>query len=716
LPRFRSEIAAVVLVSALLVASARPAVAADRKVSAQELVKQGFFSDFDELDLTSLLEGTEVTIAVAARRPEPMGMTSGAVTLVTADEIRSFGFLTLEDLLRTLPGFDTVLDNLGHGRIIARGLAPGLRGSSENVLILMNGHRLNEGISGGATAINFTIPISNIHHVEVLRGPASALYGDGAVAAVINLVTDGGSEKDRQNGLALSAGYGSFSREHATMEIGSKVGEVWVGGSADFYDTSGAGLLVPIDAQTRRDIVNGSSVPAISKAPGRINDDVRALETVYRVLYQDWKFLWRVKQEKTLGYIGATDAFGVSGNQISNREMLLGAAYERKLKGGLLEAHLRFTDGTTNELLEIIPPGFLRDLGGGQIQQFPSIFVQSALGSRRIALEGVYSKTVVRGHDTSVGLELSRESTSDHDARSNLRFDNFVAVTTLEPLAGFPSAGRNQLGLWVEDAWRAPWQVTATGALRFEQIGGIGAQLSPRLALVRPLPRDLTGRFVYSRAFQAPGFRDLFFGIPGYRPNPDLRAMTIDQTELSLAYRRGDFQATGTAYLGWVRDPITTEGAPSLARPTQVVNGEGINVRGLELTARRTFGEHSAFLTYALQSPRDAETGRRVADVPSHMATLGGTVMIAGTYAVSPTLVLRSARPRDPRDTRPNLGGYALFGVTARHAILSNRLELRAVLDNLFDQRYEDPAPFYGVPGDYPRAGRGLFFDAKYRF
>src|SRR5262245_4001924 len=87
------------------------ALAADRKVSAQELVKQGFFSDFDELDLTSLLEGTEVTAQIAARRPEPLGHNSGAVSLITADEIRSLGALTLEDVLRTVPGFDTILDD-----------------------------------------------------------------------------------------------------------------------------------------------------------------------------------------------------------------------------------------------------------------------------------------------------------------------------------------------------------------------------------------------------------------------------------------------------------------------------------------------------------------------------------------------------------------------------------------------------------------------------
>jgi outer membrane cobalamin receptor len=699
-----------------LAAGSGPAAAEDRKVSAQELVKQGFFSDFDELDLTSLLEGTEITSSVAARRPEPVAHTSGAISLMTAEDIRSLGIFTLEDLLRTLPGFDVVIDNLGHARIIARGIAPSVRGTSEGVLILLNGNRLNEDLDGGATTLNLTIPVSNLHHVEVLRGSASALYGDGAVAAVINLVTDGTSDKERQQGLALSAGYGSFGREHATMEIGSKVGEVWVGGSADFYNTSGAKLLVPTDAQTTRDQENGSGVPPISLAPGYTHDNVRSLETIYRILYKDWKLLWRVKQETSGGYIGETDAFGATGNQIDSRQMLFDLGYERKLQGGLLEAHLRYTDGKSNQLLEVIPPGFRRDLAGGFVVEFPSIFLQSALGSRRYGTEATYSKTIATGHDLSAGVVLERETASDPQMLSNLDFVNFVPITSLQPLAGFPSSARNSLGLWVEDAWRAPWQMTVTGALRLDEIGtGVGGQVSPRLAVVRSLPHDLTARVVYSRSFQAPGFRDLFLNVPGYAPNPDLKTMSVKETEASLSYRKDALQVAGTLYLNWVRNPIVTAGAPSLARPTLLVNGNGINGRGFELSGRRIFGDHSVFLSYALQTPHDTETGLRVADVPTHMATLGGTFLI-DRFTVSPTLVLRSARPRDPRDTRPELGGYALLGLTVRHAILDKKLELRGVLDNIFNTRYEDPAPFYGVPGDYPRPGRSVFFDAKYRF
>src|SRR5688572_19035228 len=88
------------------------ASAADRKVGAEELAKRGFFQDFDELDLSTLLEGHSVQVSVAARREEALTQASGTTSLVTAEDIQTFGFRTLEDVLRTLPGFDVHRDAL----------------------------------------------------------------------------------------------------------------------------------------------------------------------------------------------------------------------------------------------------------------------------------------------------------------------------------------------------------------------------------------------------------------------------------------------------------------------------------------------------------------------------------------------------------------------------------------------------------------------------
>ena len=87
-------------------------------------------------------------------------------------------------------------------------------GSSENVLILFNGHRLNEDIDGGATVINLALPMAHVKRVEIIRGPGSALFGANAFLAVINLVT---ATAEDLEGVEVSAGGGSY----ATQELSS---------------------------------------------------------------------------------------------------------------------------------------------------------------------------------------------------------------------------------------------------------------------------------------------------------------------------------------------------------------------------------------------------------------------------------------------------------------------------------------------------------------
>jgi outer membrane receptor protein involved in Fe transport len=117
-----------------------------------------------------------------------------------------------------------------------------------------------------------------------------------------------------------------------------------------------------------------------------------------------------------------------------------------------------------------------------------------------------------------------------------------------------------------------------------------------------------------------------------------------------------------------------------------------------------------------LQSAHDVQSGRPAADTPSRLATLGGTFVVADKVDVTPTLRLVSSRPRTEGDSRAALPGHGLFNLTVRHVSTSKHLELRAIVENLFDAEYSDPSPFFGVPGDYPRAGRSIFIDAKYRF
>ena len=94
-----------------------------------------------------------------------------------------------------------------------------LRGSSyEQVLVLVDGDRINSSLSGGADFNN--IPLNSVERIEIVRGGQSALYGADAMGGIINIVTKR-SNKDKLNTWSKIGSFGSFAWG---AEVGKKVG------------------------------------------------------------------------------------------------------------------------------------------------------------------------------------------------------------------------------------------------------------------------------------------------------------------------------------------------------------------------------------------------------------------------------------------------------------------------------------------------------------
>jgi outer membrane receptor protein involved in Fe transport len=714
--------AARLTLTASLLLSIRPLSAEEPKtVSGKELVRLGFFQDFEELDIESLLETAgEVTVSLATRREMTPEDAPGSVSVVTAEEIRNLGARSLADVLRTLPGFDVVVDSRGRSQILVRGFPVGLAdGASEGVLVLLDGQRLNEDIGGGATAVNFDVPIGNLRKVEVLRGPGSALFGEGALAAVINLVS---FETQDLLGTELSAGVGSFGTQDYSLRTGVLLKDVSISGFVRFGDTNGASLRVPADLQSVRDEGLPPDVPPASRAPGPTTDDLRAIEAQYRLAYKGASLGFRLKNENAGGFIGLGSSLG--DHDLNGRQVLLDASYGRTLSTlGTLKGVLRYGQSERSDLHGLYPPGFSRPLPDGRLF-FPSgIYLQTALNTRRFGAEVILERPLTEtlaSHQITAGLSLERESTFGLDARGNADFRTLTPVSdeSLEPLPGVVAdAARTSFGLFVQDSWKQSERLTLTGGARFDHGSDFGSVVSPRLGAVLHLPRDMSLKLLYGRSYRAPTFDELFFNMPGLQGNPGLEKSTTNTIEAAIAVRRRQLNASASIFSSFVRDVIAPGPEGALPGTRRLVNLPGLNTRGIELELRRSFGvSSSAFLSYTFQDPRQLEADVRAPGISRHLASFGATVAVRGRLNVTPTLTLRSSRPREQADARPAASGFAVFDLNLRAPGLWKRLELALRFGNLFGDDYVDPSPRLGVPGDYPRPGRSVFASAAWRF
>jgi iron complex outermembrane receptor protein len=273
------------------------------------------------------------------------------------------------------------------------------------------------------------------------------------------------------------------------------------------------------------------------------------------------------------------------------------------------------------------------------------------------------------------------------------------------------------VSLYAQDAWSLNPRLQLTAGVRWDHYSDFGDTVNPRLGFLARLPRDLHLKLLYGRAFRAPSFIELHFAFPGFVGNPDLEPSIIHTFEAALGYRRRNLRVSANVYANFLRDFIAAERPLTPAADSRFVNTSGIDAQGVEVELRRSFGPRSSlFANYSYQHAEERATSRRVPSVPSHLANLGGTVALGEHLSLTPTLRLRSSRPRQAIDPRPAMDGTGLLDLNLRVLELYRTLELSATLFNLLDREYASPAPSGGVPGDYPRPGVSALFRARYRF
>jgi len=152
-------------------------------------------------------------LITASRVEEPAAEIPAHVSVITAGQLSSSGHSSLVSALESLAGlhFRSFSGNEAQAQVSMRGFG---ENSFGRVLVLVDGRRLNRP---DMASINWLeIPLQTIERIEVVRGNSSVLYGDNAVAGVINIIT-----KKGQAGfdVALSGRYGSYNQNQEGIEL-----------------------------------------------------------------------------------------------------------------------------------------------------------------------------------------------------------------------------------------------------------------------------------------------------------------------------------------------------------------------------------------------------------------------------------------------------------------------------------------------------------------
>ncbi len=192
-----------------------------------------------------ILEEFEVderdVVLSAARTRSTIQEAPGIITVITAQQIRQRGYRTVNDVLRSVPGFEggRFEKNDWFNESVARG-------QPRTLLILVNGVPTNEPIRNNLS-MDRKIPVDIIKRIEITSGPGGVLWGSNALLGIINIILKDASDLNGVEAL-VGGGHGPGAQEAIKGHVA--YGDEWLDGkirlytSVDYYSDRGAELKV----------------------------------------------------------------------------------------------------------------------------------------------------------------------------------------------------------------------------------------------------------------------------------------------------------------------------------------------------------------------------------------------------------------------------------------------------------------------------------------
>ena len=196
------------MIAALLFATwPCPVAGADSSGETPSALKKLSLEELFTLEITSI-----------AKKSESVSQTAAAIRVVTQDDLRRMGALSIPEALRFIPGVEVARVDSRQYAITARGF----NGTIANkLLVLIDGRSVYTPLFSGVFWDAQDVFLEDVEQIEVIRGPGGTVWGTNAVNGVINVISKPSSSTQ---GFLLTGGGGNVERGFGGIRYGGKVG------------------------------------------------------------------------------------------------------------------------------------------------------------------------------------------------------------------------------------------------------------------------------------------------------------------------------------------------------------------------------------------------------------------------------------------------------------------------------------------------------------
>lgn len=659
-----------------------------------------------------LIYGTQQMQSIATGHPLPQSLSPSVTSVMTSKDIEQIGARRLNDVLEYLPGVHVSSARAGNSVIGFRGI---YSETNSQVLILINGIPLRNTTIGGKPYA-WNMPVKNISHIEVIRGPGSMLYGGDATTGVINVVLKTGKE--------LKGGdTGGFVGNQDTYEGWAEYGDQ----NSDFeYSLAVQGGTTNVkqgkiqqDAQTTLDNLFGSHV---SNAPGFTNNGRDDIDARIDLGYKDWAKLRAGYQRFNHVQTGegaalALDNTGASDTDVYNVDLSINNKITEDLD---FKSTFYYLGQNTNWNFNLLPAGTL----GGLLPEGAKSVTANDQNATGITTQFNYEG--IKKHNLTVGTGYIYNWVSKISNKINyLVTPGFIQQIPLTEVSAFGvdpvtlSKDRSNYYALFQDEWNFATDFYLTTGLRYDYYSDVSGGLSPRASLVWNTNNNLTTKLLYSRAFRPPSFLEK--NQPAV-PGTTIQSEIMDTIEFQVENRWSPALMTSTnLYWFSLNNLITSTSNSSLTsvgsvspNPVAFSNAGTINGLGVEAEGRYSFNDT---LNLAVNySYHGVGNSNNTGLLPGHMAKALLNWEFVKNWSIGTQLNWIGERKRPANDPRPDLGGYFVAGMTLSTQI-AKPVQLTFRVNNLFDSTIKEPSlnPTL-LPGDVPVLDRSFLGQIKWTF
>ena len=608
----------------------------------------------DEQDLFSLSfeDLLNVQVDIASKTSETLSSVPSTMSVFSRKQIQALGVDNAYEVMNFVPGMQSTRgDWVG---AVPKDHARGVYLDSGNVLVMINGERVNESSFGKASVYMPYIPIEIIEKIEFIRGPGSALYGSNAFLGVMNIVTS----KERN---ALQLVVGNNGRYGTTGQFNTSLSD----------DTE-------LFASFSYDQKDGESYPQGVKDP---------LEALYLEAGVDYKKLQlRARYNETsldeflnlAGYstqnqhTSDNTFVGVKYNWINNDKLKLDSSYSYTKhnisSAGLIAAFDDIPDFLLGPAWQTTDSKFETELS----YQFENQW-QLAAGIEYAEAKQVEAGVRTNYYDDESMLVIIDPAYYQQGIVTVMDFPEFASLKyTFETYSAY-----GQLKIPYSDA------LTLFVGARYDDVKDIDSKLSPRLAGVYVINPEHTVKVQYGESFRTPVTNELFSNDDVTVGNPSLRSESVKTTELVWHYQTSELQANAVLFYNELNDFINIEPTQSNDALFTFTNSFNTQNSGIELDATwQSSKEFSVTGTYTqyFEDPINASFKR--------FASLVSSYNLSDSWQVSLNLLWRDkVEVSSVTGAHFKQSAYSLLGGSLKWQLNANsRLMLKA--ENLLGKKY----------------------------